>query len=347
MVLQRLRTVLPSSWDVSIQEEPSRPNHASRNRPDALVELLSPDGARAAIVLEVKNALEPRDVPVAVLKAREDSSRYSADSILVGAPYLSARTRQRLTEWGANYADATGNLRLALERPAVYLERPGADKNPWGEERPLRSLKGPAAARVVRALCDYRPPVGIRELADRSRASLASVARVVEFLHREAMLERAPRGKVTDVRWPLLLRYWARDYSLVESNHVRTFLEPRGLRALLGKLERTTQRYVITGSLAAAQVAPVAEPRVAAIHVERAQRAATEWGLRPAESGANVLLVEPFDDVIFERGSLRDGIGYAALSQVAADLLTSPGRGPAEGEELIAWMEQNEDAWRA
>ena len=40
------------------------------------------------------------------------------------------------------------------------------------------------------------------------------------------------------------------------------------------------------------------------------------------------------------------GVWYAAPSQVAADLLTSPGRGPAEGEELIQWMQANEEAWR-
>lgn len=42
----------------------------------------------------------------------------------------------------------------------------------------------------------------------------------------------------------------------------------------------------------------------------------------------------------------RDGVWYAAPSQIAADLLTSPGRGPAEGEELIEWMFAHEGAWR-
>lgn len=43
----------------------------------------------------------------------------------------------------------------------------------------------------------------------------------------------------------------------------------------------------------------------------------------------------------------REAITYAAASQVAVDLLTGPGRGPAEGDALIEWMEQNEDAWRS
>jgi len=69
-------------------------------------------------------------------------------------------------------------------------------------------------------------------------------------------------------------------------------------------------------------------------------------GLRPAESGANVLLVEPGDDYVFEGSEEKQGLLYAAPSQVAADLLTSPGRGPAEGEALLEWMKGNEEAWR-
>ena len=63
--------------------------------------------------------------------------------------------------------------------------------------------------------------------------------------------------------------------------------------------------------------------------------------------GANVALFTPFDDVVFERTSVKKGIAVAALSQIAVDLMTSPGRGPNEAEALMQWMQENEDAWRA
>jgi hypothetical protein len=69
--------------------------------------------------------------------------------------------------------------------------------------------------------------------------------------------------------------------------------------------------------------------------------------LRPAEAGANVALLTPLDDVVFERTSTRNGVTIAAISQVAADQLTSPGRGPNEAEALMHWMQENEDTWRA
>lgn len=62
--------------------------------------------------------------------------------------------------------------------------------------------------------------------------------------------------------------------------------------------------------------------------------------------GANVLLIEPNDAGVFDGMETRQGVRYAAPSQVAADLLSSPGRGPSEGEELIRWMQANEEKWR-
>lgn len=42
-----------------------------------------------------------------------------------------------------------------------------------------------------------------------------------------------------------------------------------------------------------------------------------------------------------------DGLVFASLSQVVADLLTSPGRAPSEGEGLLRWMAEHVRGWRA
>jgi hypothetical protein len=105
-------------------------------------------------------------------------------------------------------------------------------------------------------------------------------------------------------------------------------------------------RYAVTGSFAATRIAPIVAPQLVACFVDRPEAAAEALGLVPADSGANVLLVEPFDEVVYERAGEQDGIAYAAPSQVAADLLGGPGRNPAEAEALMDWMEGNGDAWR-
>ena len=337
----QLRRRLPSTWIVEVDRKPK----IAPVRPDAIVRLRGPDDREATLVVEAKSHLEPR----AVSNAIEQLRRWPDSRPLVVAPFLSARTREELTLSGANYADSTGNLRLVLDEPAIFIEIAGATSNPYPEERsvPLRTLRGPSAARVVRAVCDFRPPYGIRELATRAGASPASVSRVVDLLDRDALLTRGKRGDVSALDWPGAIRRWVQDYSLTDSNRTETFLEPRGLDALPRKLEKLRDPYAVTGSLPASAVAPVAAPRLATVYVEDMAQAAKALGLREADTGANVLLVEPFDPVVFDRRWIQNDVAYCALSQVAADLLTSPGRGPAEATELLHWMEANEDAWRS
>lgn len=67
---------------------------------------------------------------------------------------------------------------------------------------------------------------------------------------------------------------------------------------------------------------------------------------RQADEGADVALFVPFDDVVFERTSAKNSIAIVALSQVTADPLTSPGRGPNEAQALIQWVQANDHTWR-
>ncbi len=96
----------------------------------------------------------------------------------------------------------TGNLPIIVQYPALYLRDTGAGRDPWrGPGRPRGTLRGPPAARVVRALIDFAAPVTVPELVRRSGASTGATYRVVEFLEREGMIERAPRGPNTGVEW--------------------------------------------------------------------------------------------------------------------------------------------------
>jgi hypothetical protein len=316
---------------------------------DGILDLSGPGDERAEILVEVKSRLFPRDVPHIVSQlVRAAVGRLPANTALVVvAPYVSPRTQDLLVASGAGYVDGTGNVHLSLERPALFLERVGASTDPWPNDHPLRSLKGPTAGRVVRALCDFQTPYGIRELAERSRTPVASVSRVVALLDREALVLREARGGVTEVQWDALIRRWTQDYSVRASNRVETYLEPRGLSNLLGNLAGSSLRHAVTGSLAAGLTLPIAPPRLATVYVEDRARASVLLGLRAADTGANVMLAEPFDEVAFERGRQQDGVMYAALSQVAADLLTGPGREPSEGDELLRQMGEHEADWRA
>src|SRR5712691_11343003 len=224
--VQQLRQHLPPTWRVA---------EAARGH-EAIIVIRAPDSRLAQLVVVSRRRIEPKDVAGILPTGRSQRSR--ATAVLVTAPFLSPRTRELLVAAGTSYLDSTGNLRLALERPALFLEAQGAQKDPAREPRPLVSLKGPAAGRVVRALCDFRPPYGVRALAERCATAPASVSRVVALLEREAIVIRGDGGEVAEVDWPALLRRWTQDYHFASSNVTRTFLERRGLDPFLEKLRR-------------------------------------------------------------------------------------------------------------
>ncbi len=336
--VRELRRRLPPGWSVGEPTlEPRRPSL------DATIEITAPDRRKGSIAVEARTRLDPKGVRPLVDAAREAGLR---GALVVVARYLSEGTRARLRAGDVGYLDLTGNVRVVVSEPGLYIETQGASEDPEREERPARSLRGAKAGRVVRALLDRRKPPGVRELAAMTKIDAGYVSRVLAFLDSEALVTRVGRGRMQSVDWPALLRRWAQEAPLESRGEMRTYLEPRGLSTLVPRLAKSPERYVVTGGLAAAAFAPTAPSRLGAVWVRDAVAAATRLGLRPVDAGANVLLIEPGDEGVFEGAAQRDGVWYAAPSQVAVDLLTSPGRGPAEGEELISWMQANEEKWR-
>ena len=326
--LQELRRRLPLGWRATGQD-------------GAAVAVTAPDRRTGVLVLQARTRLAPKDVRPLV----EGLPDKRATPVVV-APFLTENTRARLWERDVGYLDLTGNTKIVLPEPGLFIETQGASTDPTREERPARSLRGPKAGRVVRALIELRSPPGVRELGALTKSDAGYVSRVLSFLDSEALITRVGRGRIEGVDWAALLRRWAQEAPLESRGRLRTFLEPRGLSALQTRLAKLDAPYAITGSFAAATLAPLAPARLATIWVHDSDDVAARLALRPADAGANVVLAEAVDDSVFDGTLQRDGLSYAAPAQVAVDLLTSPGRGPQEGEELIDWMKRNEDKWR-
>lgn len=328
---------LPQGWRLS--EGPSR---SKSRQVDTLLKIISPTKQIASIFVETKSRLEPRDVDLisSIVRPRPD------EPVIIIAPFLSPRTQERLTAAGFGYADLTGNVRLSAPTAGLFIETSGARENPQPTLRDRKSLRGAKAGRLVRALADFRPPVGLRELAKRAGVDPGYTSRVVDVLNREALLVRTARGPITDVDWSALLRRWSQAYSPFQRPDLTWYLAARGLTSTVEKLKTVSVPYTVSGSWAATQFAPVAPARLLLCYADDPEALARELDLRQAETGANVALLTPYDPIVYERTSQRKGVTVAALSQVAVDLLTSPGRGPNEGDALLEWMRANENVWR-
>ena len=334
---------VPPGW--TLCSEPAV--RADRLAADLVLDVTSPGGETARLAVEIKSRVEPRRVPELAGRIRDLATAELPGAVpVLAAAYLSPRVRGVLRELDVGYIDTTGNVRIAAGTPGLFISAGGADKDPWPRRDVLQSLRGRGAACAVRAIVDVAPPFGVRELAEATGIPAPTLSRVLGLLEREGVVTRQSRGRVLAVDWHGVIRRWAEDYDQAGSNTATALLEPRGLGAITEKLRVAMLTYAATGALAAQYFDPVAPARAATLYVTDAVEAAESLGLRETDAGANVVLLEPFDRVVFDRTVERDGLRCVAPSQLAVDLLTGPGREPSQGERMLIWMEQNEDAWR-
>ena len=343
-VERTLVSTLPTGWSLKAELQV----RVGRGRLDLLIEVLAPNGERADLAIEAKRTLEPRLVPQVI----EQLAMYCSDDLsdavpVAAAAYLSPRSREILDGAGVGYIDMTGNMRIEVSQPGLFVSSSGVDRDPWPQDSELQSLRGRGAARAVRAIVDRTPPFGTRELASATGASAPTISRVLGLLAREGIIIRESRGPVLSIDWAAAIRRWALDYDQTESNTASTFLEPRGLPEVEKRLNDANFTYAATGAFAAQRFNPIASARTAALYVDDNLEAAERLGLRESKSGANVVLLEPFDPVVFDRTTWRQGLRCVAPSQLSVDLLTGPGREPSQGEEMLKWMEENKNAWRS
>lgn len=339
-----LRLRLPESWEIgpTSRQMPS----PGGGRIDAALDIKGSNGTFVTIAVEVKKNFGPRGVDQLLGGLGRTLLTLAGNiPILVVAPWLSDRTRERLRAERINYLDLTGNAFLRLDNPTVFIETQGSRKDPSPLERGKARLQGPKAGRLVRTLIDVRAPYGVRDLAAASDLTPGYVSRLLDTLDDEALVQRSAKRAVESVDVPGLLRRWAESYDIFRSNATTMCLAPAGGNPTIKRLA-TAGRTAVTGSFAAVRLAPVAGPALLTVYCDDPAALADTLELIPADQGANVAILRPFDPVAWERTSTVDGVTYAAPSQVAIDCLTGNGRMPAEGEALVEWMTSNEDAWR-
>ena len=303
---------------------------------DARLTIKTPAGASAALAIGARRQLDPR----LVAEVAGALKTAAADAFVVIAPFLGPRTRERLADEGLGYVDLVGNMRLVLDRPTVFISSRGEDSSPWAEPRTSRSLHAAKASRLIRALVDGegRAPLGVRQLAALAGTDPGYVSRLLDLFHREELIERVARGPVVAVHAARLIRRWAEDYQFSDAHRFVAVAHAHGVPGALAALRDAGVPHALTARAGAAALMGTALPGVVAAYVDNPERVAAEIGAEPADSGANLLLIDPFDTFVFDGTWEASGLRYAARAQIIADLLGSPAPAPAQAASLLAAM---------
>tara|TARA_R110002020_G_scaffold39986_2_gene118256 strand:- start:2093 stop:3163 length:1071 start_codon:yes stop_codon:yes gene_type:complete len=263
---------------------------------------------------------------------------------VIVAPFLSPPVRDELARAGRSYWDATGNMRISSDDPAVWIDRVGAsrDPEPRSDAQPqrLRSLKGKAASQVIVRLLSTRREASVRELSRETGTGLGTVSRVVELLREEGLLEDANGGPIVVANQVEMAQRWARDYGFETTFKPARYFSLLGEEIALDRLQRSGLTYALTGTRATTiefetrgLVAPLPASDIW-LYTDNVPGVERALDLAPDRRG-NIFLARA-DFLTAGEGTQGTEPRIAVPWRIVGDLLGAGGRLAAVGEELAA-----------
>lgn len=337
--LNNVAALLPSTWHL----ETSASASDTKDQPHMTASIIGPMGDRADFAVTYRPVGTPVRTLLAILRDRSGSRRLPQ---LFISEYIGPTLRSALTDAAISFTDTTGWVSLVSESPLILLSTEGAIRAPASRRsETVERLNGVAANRIINTLCTRNTPFGVRELAGWARVSPGSVSKLLPTLAAEGIIDRGHRGRVVRVNRKALIERWVQDYSFTKTNRSVTFcLAPRGLARLQDQIANFDIPVTATGSAAARQllpghVTPVLPMRLLALYAESPVETATTLNLILTDAAtANVVIASPQDSNILDEEN-------APVASILVDLLTLPGRGDAEADQLIKVLAEHDPAW--
>lgn len=324
--LQDVPFVDPKRWDEPVAEVAGV---------DLLIDLPLRTGRAARLLVEARRSGEPRQAREAALVLLRATRQVPGAVPVFVAPYVAPPAASILREEGVGYADLAGNCRLVLD--GVYVERSGRP-NPLAEKRPLLSIYHAKGERVLRVLLSHPGRVWtLQALAAAAEVSLGHVHKVKEALRDIEWVDQSRDGlRVTQ---PLqALREWARnaDWRRNSATGYYSMDRPAAEQGISAVCDALGIRCALTQFAGAERLAPYTRYLRASAYVEsREDEVAEAFGLRRAESGANLLLLRPYDEGVFYDRRRIEGAWVASPVQLYVDLIASHARGEEAAEHLL------------
>ncbi len=277
---------------------------AQDRRADATIQVATPAGEQYTLVVEAKSSGEPRIARLAASQLRALIGSAPLSYGVFVAPYVSEATRRVCREDGIGFIDLCGNCLLAFD--GVYISIEGRP-NLFRTGRGLKSLFAPKASRCVRTVLavpsrEWR----VRDLAAEAKVSLGQAFNVKTVLLNAELAGESGKGPTRRFRLVKpeeLLLEWAANYSYTRNSRTGyySFDDTRTLERRLAEYCRTNNvTYAFTLTSGAALVAPMLRYDTAFAYVAGKQDGLrSALGLKPVETGPNLILLEPYDEGVF------------------------------------------------
>jgi hypothetical protein len=296
---------------------------------------LALNNKKQALIVELKNNGQPRIAREAVNQLIRYRDSYPNAYSVFMAPYISPHAAEICLQNGVGYIDYAGNCYLSFGQ--VYIEQTGRP-NPFKTKRDLTSLYSPRASRVLRVLMNNPGRTWkIQDIANEARVSLGQIANVKKLLLDREWITRQ-NGFLLTEPWKLL-EDWSNAYTY-RKNQTRNFYSLRSIPEIETDLARVCSEkgieYALTGFSGAARFATAVRYNRAMAYVSTMpEDVVSLLNLKEVESGANVMLLEPYDEGVFYGTEVIDDIRIVSPLQIYLDLKSYKGRGEEAAEVLL------------
>jgi hypothetical protein len=287
------------------------------------------------LIGEIKNNGQPRYARQAVNQLlRYLETVPDAYGIFI-APYISKQAAKICQDANIGFVDFAGNGHLSFLQ--VYIHKEGYP-NPFSERRDLLSLYSPKAERILRVLLVSGPKEWrVTELAAEAEVSLGLVSNVKKLLTDREWVDAQPIG--FSLTRPLeLLDQWSENYTYRRNRIAEyyTLLDIPDFEYRLGEVcAQENIRYSLTGFSGAARLAAMVRyQRVMAYIQGDFERLKLDLEMKPVSTGANVLLLTPYDEGVFYGSMDVADLQIASPVQAYLDLISYRGRGEEAAQAL-------------
>jgi len=336
-VIDRLVSDLPDMIDgLQVLDLERSPDIGSEERPD-LVAHVRVGGTSRTLVIDAKSKGEPRYAKIAITTLRGYKHFMPRVYPVFASAFVSQRAREVCRREGVGYIDLVGNVYLKFG--SVLVDR--VSREAWPRERrSAKKLFAPKATRVVRdLLVNWKEPSRITDLADRCDMSPGGVHWVVNLLQDKGYVERDKAKRVVLTGPGELLDAWAEAWS-IDRNRRRVFFSlertPENLmRSVAAAAMGMDMTYAFTLLAGASKVAPYVKFEDVWVYVSEENNTwVRDLDLQPVDGGGNLVLLDPYDDGVFDHLQTVDGMRVVSNVQLYVDLYNHPGRGREQAEFL-------------
>ena len=253
---------------------------------------------------------------------------------VIVAPYISDEGRKICREEGIGFFDLSGNCLLAFN--GTYIEVKG-NPNRFPTERKLTSIFKGKSSRIPRVLLlqpDRRWTM--RELSKEASLSLGLVFKVITRLEDLDVIVRQDTG-VQLTKPADLLDRWRKEYSYRLNDIVSVYSlndKIQNEKSIADECRRLDMLYALTLFSGASRVAPFTRYNQTFAFVDDPLLLAETLSWKPVDSGANILLLKPYDEGVYYGSQQKDRITIASSIQLYLDLYNYKGRGEEQAEFL-------------